>query len=547
MRILIHSITLILVAQFCYSQSIVINETMPAPEGEEPEWIELFNNLDYDITIEMLLIADPVKEVELHDFLIKAKGYVVLTSDSTALKANRYVDPETIVVESSLPIMNNSGDVLTLKDSDGLLLDSMDYKFNSSMKGTSIERIYPDGVENLNNFDYCVDESGATCGGFNSIATYDSDIELADGYLKNDSLFFSINNPTPREMTDVEFQLLSNLSNEPEVVYLEVIKPNFVHNHSLPINIFFDENEIKELEFIQLTLIYELDPNKENNVIRFTFDKPIPAGVLKINEILYDVPSGKAEFVEIYNSHTSRINLNGLIIYDQNAYDNDKPSLVEEDVYINPADYFVIAWNESIVEEFPHLAEMGNIAIAKPSVSLNKSDDLVLIRFKVGFLQDSLVYEDGWHSDELTNTREISLEKKTPGLESVNENSWQSCADESGATPGKPNSTLTSAEELDIKAEPNPFSISAGEVCTIIVNLEFSPAIVYIRIFDLNGREIRELTNTGFKSGEFTIEWDGRNDSGGKMPPGPYIFLLEARAAGGNEMLSGKAILVIGG
>ena len=53
---------------------------------------------------------------------------------------------------------------------------------------------------------------------------------------------------------------------------------------------------------------------------------------------------------------------------------------------------------------------------------------------------------------------------------------------------------------------------------------------VEVGIFDLSGRQVRELVSGSRAAGAYTASWDGRGDGGDVVPPGTYIYRLEIKA-----------------
>jgi hypothetical protein len=82
---------------------------------------------------------------------------------------------------------------------------------------------------------------------------------------------------------------------------------------------------------------------------------------------------------------------------------------------------------------------------------------------------------------------------------------------------------------------PNPFNATT----TIQYSLPFDTHVI-VKIYDLNGKEIKLLYNedqtTGFKS----INWDGKNNHGQKVCSGVYLYKLQTD----NGTLSRKLLLV---
>ncbi len=90
---------------------------------------------------------------------------------------------------------------------------------------------------------------------------------------------------------------------------------------------------------------------------------------------------------------------------------------------------------------------------------------------------------------------------------------------------------------------PNPFNSST----TIRYFLPRSAGVT-LRVFNLLGQEIRTLVDEQRQAGEWTVQWDGRNQSGGSVGSGIYIvkLLVEEQAASSraNVVTSKKMLLI---
>jgi len=51
---------------------------------------------------------------------------------------------------------------------------------------------------------------------------------------------------------------------------------------------------------------------------------------------------------------------------------------------------------------------------------------------------------------------------------------------------------------------------------------------VKISIYNLVGRQIRELVNEYKEAGFYTIQWDGKNQAGRRVASGTYIYQMRA-------------------
>ena len=77
-----------------------------------------------------------------------------------------------------------------------------------------------------------------------------------------------------------------------------------------------------------------------------------------------------------------------------------------------------------------------------------------------GTTLDSLSYTPTWHNRNLIVTKNKSLERLNPQLNSNDRSNWSTSVATEGATPGKQNSIFTQNELRDSKVtiNPNPFS-----------------------------------------------------------------------------------------
>ena len=82
---------------------------------------------------------------------------------------------------------------------------------------------------------------------------------------------------------------------------------------------------------------------------------------------------------------------------------------------------------------------------------------------------------------------------------------------------------------------PNPFKIST----TIEFELQESKQVNVV-IFNSEGTKIKTLVNRSFAPGKYSLNWDGANESGVKMPTGMYYCILNAN----DQQMSKKMILI---
>jgi hypothetical protein len=82
-----------------------------------------------------------------------------------------------------------------------------------------------------------------------------------------------------------------------------------------------------------------------------------------------------------------------------------------------------------------------------------------------------------------------------------------------------------------LSASPNPFSPDGDgneDVTIIQYDLPLTTAFVSLKIFDVMGREIRDLLNAAPSGSHREVIWDGRKNDGERASMGVYIMFLEA-------------------
>ena len=84
-------------------------------------------------------------------------------------------------------------------------------------------------------------------------------------------------------------------------------------------------------------------------------------------------------------------------------------------------------------------------------------------------------------------------------------------------------------------AEPVPFAAE-----TVFVIARRAPGAVHLRVYDLEGRVVRQLLDPGTTPGEtIRLPWAGTDQSGHQLPAGVYFY----RVANGSETVTGKVTI----
>jgi len=78
------------------------------------------------------------------------------------------------------------------------------------------------------------------------------------------------------------------------------------------------------------------------------------------------------------------------------------------------------------------------------------------------------------------------------------------------------------SDNLSATIYPNPFSSS--DVESYQVPKEGKP---FVRIFDLNGKHIKQLVSVNLVSGEYLIDWDGKSENVRALTAGNYFLTVQ--------------------
>lgn len=94
--------------------------------------------------------------------------------------------------------------------------------------------------------------------------------------------------------------------------------------------------------------------------------------------------------------------------------------------------------------------------------------------------------------------------------------------------------SITSVEPRDRTPEtftlfqnaPNPFSETTQLAFELGADGQNQP--IKITVYDILGRAVRTVISGRFSAGKHTVNWDGRNERGQRVPAGVYFYVLQS-------------------
>lgn len=523
---------------------LIFTEIFPDPDPSivlpVVEYVEIHNRTDNILSLEGVIFADATAEYPLPGINLSAGEYRVICRQSDTLLFANFGPTLGI---PTFPTLTNSGEKLTLKTSNGIILHQVEYTMAwyqdvvKSNGGWSIELIDPSNLCNgAANWTASVDARGGTPGLVNSV------FQIID-----DTADIKILEVIPNSDT----QLTVNFSKS---VTGSIVGMNSIFHvvpgisvSSITYNPAIPNSAVLTLDQpLQKSVLYilEIDPgiadcqgNQNQFKQSYSFglpDEPLP-GDLIINEILFNPGTGGSRFVELYNASPKILNLNQFSLQNFNS-SNSLPSQITTESLLLPGEYAVFTENPTdILSRFTVLTPTHLFLNDLPSLA-DKADNItVLFQSSSGPLMiDSLDYNESWHSPFLQDKNGISLERINASAPTNAASNWQSASSQAGyGTPTGPNSQYraqTNAGDVELSI-PEPVLSPDGDGYQDYLLVHYiskkNGGIANIKIFDVQGHSIKNLKSLSLlgESGDF--KWEGDKDNGEKARMGIYTILFE--------------------
>ncbi len=445
---------------------LVINEIMYKPENGEPEWVEIFNASEKDINIEKWSINDKSTgaTIKNESYYLNSGDYLILAENETITDYYKINSPLIIL---NLPSLNNSGDAITIKDSLGRIIDSVEYRGNwGGENGKSLERIDPAGnsVDSAN-WSSSVNPNGATPGFINSVTKKDFDAAIT-------GILFSPLNPIRNDTVSISASV-KNTGKEAVSFYLKLYEDTDLDsiaekeietspqltlnaNDSVTYDFTYKIYGIKQTRGYAVKLFSAEDQNPYNNSAYSVVQPGIPPKSLVINEIMFVPENGEPEWVEIYNRTENEIDLYNWSISD--VLTNPVTKTIDEHLIVPANGYFVITKSSAIYDY--HRIIPSPVAVVK-FANLNNDKDGVVIKDNRSVTIDSVFYDLNF-----SGKKGFSIERIDFSSASGDFGNWQPSLDLEQSTPGRINSVSPKKYDLALAGiDINPeFPVDGDDV-----------------------------------------------------------------------------------
>jgi hypothetical protein len=519
----------------------IITELSPTPPAGEPEWVECVNATARRIDLDGWMICDERSCVPLPSGTVAPGSTVVFTRDASALRESRWIPGAVEVVEVALPSLNNTSDRITLVDPSGAVMDAVTYDVRRHVKGRSIERTGQEdarGVSYADAWATCQDRDSATCGRANSVIVRDRDLRVASITALDRSVDVQVVNQGRRAEGGVRFTL--SIGSHVFTRTVDLLEPQMPWTMSVRLADLDPEPAVTSVQ--ALAVVHVRDDRPENDTAAMVLMLPPAPGGLVVNEVMFDPLAGRCDWVEIMNRTTDTVDLDGWVITDaaSDAVTITGPARVA------PGALFVVASDTSIAADVPP----ERWTVTRPMLRINATEDLLVLRTPSGFAADSLRVDADDHHPHLPSARGTSLEKRHPGLPGTDPSSWTSSAEITGSSPGMPNSVLRApSEHGTMRAHPSVLSSDPARRMAgteVTWRIPFLQAVARVSVVTPDGRFVRDLVREAFIGAEGGVAWDGADGSGQRVPPGPYVVVLECVNASSHAVHRDRCLVVVG-
>lgn len=528
---------------------VVINELMVDPTPvvglppnalPEREYIELYNQSGFSISLKNWVLQAGSSVELLPDFTLEANSFVVLTKDDGVPEFPS--GTPLLGLDMSGVALTNSGATVSLTASGGEVVSSVSYTDdwyadeNKDDGGWSLEQVDPTNrCGGASNWRASLSPMGGTPGKVNSVLGSNPDTTRPR---------------VERVSIDGDSSVVVHFSEGVDPVALEKgstyeITPALVILSATALNSNFDKVRLLFFQAIDSQLIYELSLNDFpedcsgnptlNDTLIFAVPQQPAQGEILINEVLFNPTAGGSDFVELYNNSNKIFDLAKLRLGNWDAAAQtgiNLEQITEESYLFAPGRYLVLTEDVNFLKSQYTVKSPTDLVDVSDLPSLSDDEGSIAVVTSNLKTLDYFEYSKDMHLPVLNSQDGVSLERLSFAKPAQDDDNWHSASETAGfATPGYENSQMAGALATGkITLEPKVFSPNQDgyhDFLRIGFNFENNNTVVSITVWSSGGNKVRELQNQVAVGTEGFFTWDGTNDRGELQGSGIYIVVVE--------------------
>jgi hypothetical protein len=518
------------------------------------EYIELYNPTGKVLILKGIRFSDATSTAILPDVQLQPGEYAVVVPNT---QVSNFTQFGKVIGISNFPGLNNSGELLTLRQPNGKLIYAVNYSdswykdLNKKDGGWSLEMIdVRNPCSGSENWKASVDLRGGTPAQPNSVAASIPDnsppVLVTVIVLAADRLLIRFG----EKLDSSQAALVSNYSINQDISIksVQVQGPLFT-DVVLQLNTQLQEQQLYTLTVTSIRdCAGNLSGSQKND---FALPSAPEPGDVVINEILFNPRPNGVDFVELVNRSEKYITLKDWKLANSSAGTISNIKVITtEHIILGPRQYVVLTVNpENVKMNYPAAREEKFLRMSS-FPSFPDSHGTVIVLQPDNRVADRFEYDEKMHFSLIDDVNGVSLERIRLEGPTIASN-FHSASTTVSATPGYINSQLQGSIAVHglFKIEPQVFSPD-GDGYQDFTTINYSTAttgfVANITVFDAQGREIRKLVRNELLASNGFFVWDGLKDDGSKATIGYYLFYIELFNLNGQKQQF-KEKVVVGG
>ncbi|WP_018476759.1 lamin tail domain-containing protein [Pontibacter roseus] len=531
---------------------IMARET-PAIGLPAVEYIELYNPTQRVLTLQGIRYSDATSTATLPNVQLQPGEYAVVVPNT---QVSQFTPFGRAIGISNFPSLNNTGEVLQLRQPNGRLIYALNYNdtwYRDNTKrngGWSLEMIdLTNPCAGAENWTASADPRGGTPAQANSVAASIPDntppVLLNVTAVAPDRLQLRFNERLDSaQAAAAQYTLSPGIG----IASVQVLGPLF---EQVTLQL---AGPLQERQRYTLSAagIRDCAGSLSQQPLTATFalpSAPEPGNVV-INEVLFNPRPGGVDFVELVNRSDKYINLQGWQLANVSNDSVTSGRVISSSHVLEPGQYVVLTTHpENIKTNYPAAREETFLQMASLPSYPDAAGSVVVLQ-PDGRTADRFDYDERMHFNLIDDKNGLSLERIRLEGPTTAAN-FHSAATTVFATPGYPNSQSQAgiAAQRMFTINPQVFSPDGDgyeDFTTINYSTDQTGFVANITIFDAQGREVRKLVRNELLAANGFFRWDGLRHDGTKAAIGYYLLYIELFDLDGQKSVH-KERVVIGG
>ena len=273
---------------------------------------------------------------------------------------------------------------------------------------------------------------------------------------------------------------------------------------------------------------------------------------VRINEILFDPPSGGSDYVELLNLGPGTLDAYDLYLSSTpNVSPSNTPRRCSESPFlVFPGDHIVFSADTGHVVRSHPDADKGLLVRMNALPTLPDDSGSLLVFNAAGRELDGFRYNARMHHPLLYEKEGVSLERIDPLSPTQDTYNWQSAATDAGyGSPTRKNSQYrrmdTASAEIDVDPETlSPDMDGFDDLLTVAYRFKEGGHTASVYVYDPFGRKVRTIARNVLCGSSGYFRWNGLDEVDGRIPSGPYCLVFESMGPNGRARIWRKPIVV---